>query len=174
VRWELRADAATGKAALVKVVEPVATGIRPADAPNLPAVQSQWELRPRIFVSVIDPAMANKGRVVFRDLPTSQGSIPILADTRALIAVGAANWSGQPQPYSATGTPGTLWNFLKPNVLAYDGLALTPPGTGSAYGTSLATPFAAGTAAALISAGFKPHQIQAHLLKCPPMVGPQH
>jgi len=161
--WELRSDQATGQPVLTERVGLAATGIRPADAPTLPAFQTQWEMRPRVFVSVVDPALAAKGRVVFRDFSTSQGSIPMLADTRALIAVGAASLAGEVQPYSATGTPGTLWNFMKPDVLAFDSLALTPQGAGSAYGTSLATPFAAGMTATLLSAGMRPHQLEGQL-----------
>ncbi|HYV39621.1 MAG TPA: hypothetical protein VE988_28290 [Gemmataceae bacterium] len=164
-RWELALDPATDRPILVEKQNLAATGIRPLDVPNLPALETQWECRPRIFVGVIDPVMSAKGRVVFRDFWTTDGSIPILADTRSLIAVGAANFDDKPRPYSASGTPGTLWNFVKPNVLTYDGLALTPPGSGSAYGTSLATPFAAGTAATLLAAGQRPQLLEAQLQK---------
>ena len=158
--WELREDSKTGQAVLIELRGLTATGIRPADVPTLPALQSHWELWPRIFVNVIDPETASKGRVIFRDFSTSTGSIPILADTRSLIAVGAASLANVPQPYTAIGTPGTLWSFNKPNVLAYDSLTLTPPGTGSAYGSSLATPFAAGMAATYLSTGKRPWELR--------------
>jgi hypothetical protein len=169
-RWELRTDEATKSAVLAEIAVPTTKGIRPADAPNLPAIETQWEMRPRIFVAVVDPANAATGRVVFRDFTTQQGSIPILADTRALISVGAANFGDQPQPYSAFGTPGNLWNFTKPNVLSYDSLTVTPPGMGTAYGASISTPFATGTAATLLSAGMRPQQLKEQLqrLNCTP------
>jgi hypothetical protein len=164
-RWELQADPATGQAILVERGGLAAKGIRPVDAASLPALEAQWELRPRIFVSVIDQATSAKGRVLFRDFYTNQGSIPILADARSLIAVGAASLADEPQPYTAAGAPGTLWNFMKPNILTNDGLLLTPQGTGSAFGASLATPFASGMAATLLSTGVRPAQLQAHLQK---------
>jgi hypothetical protein len=164
-RWELQKDPETRRTVLVERGGLASVGIRPVDAATLPELEAQWEMRPRIFVSVTDPTAAAKGRVVFRDFATPQGSIPILADTRALIAVGAASLADEPQPYTAAGAPGSLWNFLKPNVLAYDGLLLTPEGTGNAYGSSLATPFAAGMAAVLLSAGERPRQLEMDLQK---------
>ncbi len=165
--WELRRDPTTGQSLLIEQRGLAATGIRPVDTPTLPAMQTHWELWPRIFVSAIDQPSAAKGRVTFRDYATSAGSIPILSDTRSLIAVGAGSAANVPQPYAAVGTPGALWNFHKPNLLAYDSLALTPAGTGSAYGSSLATPFAAGMAATLLSAGERPRQLEERLVLMP-------
>jgi hypothetical protein len=163
-RWELEANPATGRPVLVERFGLAATGIRPAGTPSLPALEPNWELQPRIFVSVIDPGAAARGRPVFRDYSTGQGSIPILADTRSLIAVGAADFTGHPQPYTSTGSPGILWNFVKPNILVYDQLALTGTDVGPARGASLATPFAAGMAASWLSSGAQPQAISTRLL----------
>jgi hypothetical protein len=147
------ADSPLGRPLLIELTGLTSTGIRPAGAPALIGQETQWELQPRLFVELMDGASAGKGRVVLRDFNTAQGSIPMLADTRTLVAVGAAAFSGQAQPYSTRGAPGTLSYFLKPNVLAFDSLQLTPEDAGAAYGASVSTPFAAGMAATLLSAG---------------------
>jgi subtilisin family serine protease len=100
-----------------------------------------------------------------RDWHTNQGSIPLLADTQTVIGVGAANLSDEPEPWTTAGAPGTLWNVMKPNVLAYDRLQLAPAGSGSAYGASLSTPFAAGVAASLLSGGSNREALQGYLQK---------
>src|SRR4029077_18929711 len=43
------------------------TGIRPLGAPTLPALEKNWDLRPRVFVEVLDDANRVKGRAVFAD-----------------------------------------------------------------------------------------------------------
>jgi hypothetical protein len=164
-RWELRKDPQTGIVALVEVTELASTGIRPVAAGTLPALETTWELKPRIFVQVADPMTFGKGRIVFGDFQTNQGSIPLLADAQTVIGVGAASLAGEPEPFTAAGAPGTLWNVMKPNVLAYDRLQLAPAGRGSAYGASLATPFAAGVAASLLSGGSNRHHMQVFLQK---------
>jgi hypothetical protein len=151
--WVLEQAGKNERPLLVELTGLTSTGIRPAGAPTLPALESQWELQPRLFVEVMDLPSAAKGRAVFRDFSTEQGSIPMLADTRTLVAVGAAKLGGEPQPYSTRGAPGTLSYFCKPNLLSFDELQLTPEDGSAAYGASLATPFAAGMAATLLSAG---------------------
>jgi subtilisin family serine protease len=153
-RWILNEDPKSKQPPLlVELTGLVSAGIRPAGVPTLPALETRWELQPRVFVEVMDSTSADKGRVIFRDFSTTQGSIPMLADARTLVAVGAATLAGEPQPYSTRGSPGTLSFFSKPNVLAYDQLQLTPQGSGAAYGASVSTPFTAGMAATLLSAG---------------------
>lgn len=163
-RWELRKDPATGRPVFVEIAGLASNGIRPASAPSLPALETTWELRPRLFVQVTDQATFGKGRALWRDYQTTQGSIPILADAQTLLSVGAVGLDNGPQPYSAVGAPGTLWNVLKPNVLAYDSLALAPPDSGSAYGASVSTPFAAGYVAAVLSSGARPDALRQSLL----------
>jgi hypothetical protein len=162
-RWLLETDPATSRPTLVKRPSLAPTGIRPLGAATLSGLETTWELQPRLFVEVIDNPAAARGRPVFQDYATKQGSIPILADARSLLAIGAASLSNQPQPYTAAGAPGTLWNFMKPNLLAYDQLALTGDAPGSAHGAELATPFAAGMAAALLSAGQRPQDLATRL-----------
>ena len=45
----------------------------------------------------------------------------------------------------------------------YDALKLGPDGTGPAYGSSLAAPFAAGLAATALSSGVPPEQLRHHI-----------
>jgi hypothetical protein len=160
-RWELRKDPESQRPILVEATGLAATGIRPVGTGNLPALETTWELKPRLFVEVADFPNFGKGRVVFRDFQTRQGSIPVLADAQRIVSVGAASLADEPQPYTAAGAPGTLWNVLKPNVLSYDALQLAPAGSGSAFGASLATPFTAGLAACLVSRGSDAHQLLA-------------
>jgi hypothetical protein len=164
-RWEMQPDPVTGQPVVVERTGLAPTGTRPVGAAVLPNLEPAWELKVRLFVQVADPASFGKGRVVFRDYQTNQGSIPILADASRLIGVGAAGLDDGPQPYTAAGAPGTLWNVLKPNVLAYDELALAPEGAGSAYGASVATPFAGGCAAVILSGGGRAEELETSLLK---------
>ncbi len=124
------------------------SGIRPLGVPTLPALEKNWELRPRIFVEVIDDANRLQGRAVLADFSTDVGSIGIPADARNVISVGAANLQNRPQPYSAFGTPAAMELAPRPWLYAYDELELAG---GGAFGTSIANAFAAGTTAALLS-----------------------
>lgn len=124
------------------------TGMRPLGAPTLPALESTWELRLRLFVEVIDETNRLKGRVVFADFPTHAGSIGIPMDARNVITVGAASFDHKPQRYSASGSPAGMELSRRPWLYAYDELELA---SGGAYGTSIANAFAAGMTAAMLS-----------------------
>ena len=50
-------------------------GIRPAAAPSLPGLQKSWELRPRVFVDVLESSLRQAGRPVFLDYATEEGSL---------------------------------------------------------------------------------------------------
>ncbi len=101
-------------------------------------------------------AQGRSGRPVFTDFATDQGSIGIPADARSVITVGAADWQNQPRPYSAGGPLPFAGLAKKPAVLAYDGLHFDAANSGGALGSSIATSFAAGTVATLLSAGMTP------------------
>jgi hypothetical protein len=130
----------------------VPKGIRPATVATLPAFQKIWELRPRIFIDFADDASRSAGRPVFLDYATDHGTIGMPADARSVITVGAANRAKKPQPYSATGPVMNLELLAKPNVLVFDKGLLGPEGA-TAYGTSLAAPYAAGLAARALYTG---------------------
>ncbi len=147
-RWVLLADSATGNPFMGKEEGLAPSGIRPLAAPALPALEKNWELKPRLFVEVTDDASHARGRPVFLDFPTDLGTVGVPADARGVITVGAADLNDRLEPYSAAGPPANLELFRKPDVFAYDSLRLT---NGGAFGTSVSTAFAAGMAATLMS-----------------------
>jgi hypothetical protein len=117
----------------------VPVGILPPGVATLPALQKSWDLRPRIFVQTL----AGAGRAVLQDYATDEGSIGTPGDAHRAITVGAADFSGKPQPNSAAGPPLSEELLKKPNVLAFDEKA----------GTAAATSLAAGLSASALSAG---------------------
>ena len=153
-----------GQYILVRESGLTATGIRPVGVPQLPELEKKWELWPRLFVECVDPVASTEGRMVFEDFVTDQGTIGMLADARTVVTVGAAQLSGQPQPFSSAGPPMGLVGFRKPNVLAYDALDVALPGLSKAYGSDLATAFATGQAACLLSVGMTRPQLTRFLL----------
>jgi hypothetical protein len=114
----------------------------------LPALEKNWELRPRIFLEVLDDANRVQGRAVFADFTTPAGNIGSPADARGVISVGAASLKNQPQPWSAFGTPAQMDLAARPWLYAYDELELA---SGGAYGSSVANAFAAGITAAMLT-----------------------
>jgi hypothetical protein len=138
------------------------SGIRPLGTATLPALEKQWQLTPRLFLESVSGPAARQGRPVFRDFATDLGTVGEPASGRRVIAVGAASLDKRDEPYSAPGPPPGMELFLTPRLLSFDQLAL---GTrGPAFGTGLATPFAAGAAAAMRSAGWSAEQVRQHFL----------
>jgi len=127
-----------------------ATGLRPLGAATLPAIERTWELQPRLFVDVLDDASRRVGRPLLRDYATAAGSIGVPADAHHVVSVGAAGMDDKPRPYSAAGSPAFTGLAQRPTLYAYDSLREQASGS---YGTPLATGFAAGQAAALLSSG---------------------
>ncbi|HMC66477.1 MAG TPA: hypothetical protein VKI65_16195, partial [Gemmataceae bacterium] len=115
----------------------------PANRPALPGQEKAWELRPRIFVQALDEASRAAGRPVFLDYSPTAGGIAVPAEAHRVIAVGAADFSGKPQPANASGPAAGMELLVKPDLLAYD----------SGGGTSIAASFAAGVAASALSGG---------------------
>jgi hypothetical protein len=132
------------------------SGIRPLGAPALAALEKNWELRPRMFVEVLDDANRLQGRAVFADFPTDAGNIGIPADARNVISVGAANFDHKPQPWSAFGSPAQMELARRPWLYAYDELELAG---GGVHGSSIANAFAAGTAAAMLTGNLPREQL---------------
>jgi hypothetical protein len=157
-RWVLAKDPASGRPVLEQLRNLAPTGIRALGTPTLPALEPTWDLQPRLFVEV--EGLRGQGRPVFVDFPTDRGSIGLPADAHELIIVGAADLAGQPQPSSVRGSPLNLDLHIKPDTLAFDRLDVSPGGGARAYGTSLSASFAAGMAAAMLSAGAPCEQVR--------------
>src|SRR5262249_28800290 len=161
-QWLIAPNPLTGRLEMGLLEDLVPTGILPLGEPSLPINHKTWELRPRIFVEVIDEASRKQGRPVFADYPVDTGSIGVPGDTRNAITVGAADFKNQPRPYTSIGSPLNAELSRRPTVLSYDGLDLGIGGGPRAYGANLATPFAAGMAATILSSGTTPEQLWKH------------
>lgn len=128
-------------------------GIRPGGSIGVNEQDLQWDLRPRIFIQVLDDATRAKGRIVFGDYQTFLGGVAVPADGHNVIAVGAMQPSRKPQPFSAIGAGMAADLFVKPDVMTYDQLPRLGDGTGPARGSTLSAAFATGMGASLLSAG---------------------
>jgi hypothetical protein len=129
----------------LRVVGKVPASIRPEGVPSLPAFEKTWELRPRLFLEVVDDPSRAAGRPVFLDYATDEGTLGMPADSRGLITVGSADRANHAQSYSATGPAMNLDLLVKPNLLVYDDGRLGTEGA-VAYGADLAAGYAAGLA----------------------------
>ncbi len=147
--WVVGLDPRRKQPALAKLDGLNPVGIRPLGVPVLPLLTQDWELRPRVLVETVDDAVRPQGRVVFADFATDAGTIGMPADARGVISVGAADLDGKLRPDSVTGSLPYVDISQRPMVLAYDALQLDG---GTAFGSSVANAFAAGAAAALLSA----------------------
>ncbi len=132
------------------------TDIRPPGVPTLEANRVTWELRPRVVVEVLDEASAGKGRPVFLDYRTDEGTLGMPADAHSLVTVGAASESGRPVSAGARGPVLGILLLPKPDVFAYDGWHLDFAGGKPADRVGVAAPFAAGLAASVLSSGAPP------------------
>lgn len=128
-------------------------GIRPGGALGVNEQEVHWDLRPRIFIQVLDDVTRAKGRIVFGDYQSFLGGVAVPADGRNVIAVGAMHSTRRPQPYSSIGAGMAADLFVKPDVMTYDELPKLGDGTGSAKGSALSAAFATGMGASLLSAG---------------------
>ena len=128
-------------------------GIRPGGALGIPEQEIRWELKPRIFLEVVDAPTRAKGRVVFGDYESFLGGVAVPADARTVVAVGSMDAGKKPQPYSAIGAGLVSDLFIKPDIITFDQLPKLGDGTGAAKGTSLSAALATGIGTSLLSAG---------------------
>ncbi len=125
------------------------TGTRPLGAPALAGAVRVGELRPRVFVDVVDAVNRAAGRAVFHDYATDEGTIALPGMAQRSIPVGSASANDRPRPTSAPGPAYNLALLPKPDALAYDGLPVAAEGK-AVFGTPAAAALAAGRAAVLI------------------------
>jgi hypothetical protein len=124
----------------------------PPDVPVIPAVDRSGELRPRLFVQVLDPNPSRPGRAVWQDYQTDEGAFGMPADSRAVLTVAASTEDGRPRVYAPAGSPYNLRLLKKPEVLAPDGLERGEDGA-AVTGSGASAAYAAGVVAAALSAG---------------------
>ncbi len=86
----------------------VPNSTRPGGVAGIPALQADIEIRPRIFVEVLDGPTQNKGRIIFEDYDVQLGVVAIPAEARLVMGVGALHMSKRPEPFSALGRAQTL------------------------------------------------------------------
>lgn len=143
-------DAAAQYALRVEGQAPLTT--RPAGTPAVGETKRIGEIKPRIFMDVTDSTWRPVGRPVFLDYASDEGTIAVPGDARLLFTVGAATRDGRREEFSSPGPALGLALLRKPSFLAYDGLELAIEGPKAVYGTSIASGFAAGLAASVLSA----------------------
>jgi hypothetical protein len=153
--WVLGERPLTKQPLLVQLTGLNPTGIRPLGVPTLPEIERRWELRPRLFVATAAPGRG-QGRAVLADFWTDAGTIGVPADARTVISVGAADVDGTPRASSSRGAPPFMELAQRPTLWSHDALTLE---AGGVLGTDIATAYAAGTAAALLSTGLTREQL---------------
>ena len=163
--WFVQRNETTGDLEFFLTPRQTPTGIRPKDVPTLPAFEKNWEFHPRICLRAIEGEGFGKGRPQFDPFVTSLGTTALPAVGHNIFAVGAVDFEGKMQPYSSAGPPAYQALAVLPKLLSVDRLGLFPDQTGPSYGSSLATPFAAGTAATLLSKGYSKAQLR-QILRC--------
>ena len=88
----------------------------------MPGLAPFGELKPRLFVETL----SGDGRVVLDTYTTESACLGMPADANRVIAVGAADPAGKSRRYSANGTAFNVELRPKPDLFAYDDLALQP------------------------------------------------
>ena len=139
--------------------------IRPHGEPTVPAQRKRWELTTRILVTAADEATAAKGRPIFWDFSTDEGSLSMPADAKGIFTVGAVDQAGKRQSYSSGGPVLGQELHQRPELVEID---FAPLGIGGQVGgTGMATAQAAGIAANLQSSGI-PKSLIVHDILSPP------
>ncbi|WP_157369520.1 S8/S53 family peptidase [Zavarzinella formosa] len=132
--------------------------LRPPGMPTLDAQQIRWELRPRVYVESAD----GKGRVRLMDYRSPNGGVPVPADARSVVTVGAAGPDGKARSASSNGAGPLAELAVKPNLLSPDYLPKWNDDI-EIRGTMPATAFTAGLTASLLSAGVHSNQFPSFL-----------
>jgi hypothetical protein len=125
--------------------------IRPPNQPGLPALETLWELRPRLFVETL-AAGKSDGRPIFWDYATGLGTIGTPADAHQAVSVAAADDRGQPEAFAPRGPAWDRALRPKPDLLSFGRIVAEPGGEALTTGPSAATAFAAGATACALSA----------------------
>lgn len=178
----LELEATAGGRLALRVEGRVPGSLRPASIQGLGTLRHQLEIRPRVFVEVIDPTARAKGRAVFVDYDGDAnwpaetataagwpqfGGVGMPADARNVLTVGAAGKNGNVAPFSAVGAGPGRELLVKPDVLAFGSLELA--NGVRANSTAVAASYNAGAAACLIgSKAPAQSRLLLQLLQIPP------
>ena len=145
----------------------VPLGLRPGGTLGIVEQAVRWEMRPRLFIDVLDAPTRGRGRIVFNDYETQLGGVAVPADARTVVAVGAIQPNKAPRPFSAIGAGPQSELMIKPDVITYDQLPRLGDGNGPAKGSSLSAALATGMGTSLLSAGAQPAYFMKYL-RIPP------
>jgi len=143
---------ADGRYAL-RVEGKMPSGVRPGGSLGIRDQEVRWELRPRLFIEVLDSPTKSKGRIVFGDYQSPLGGVAVPGDARSVVSVGALRSNNRPNPASAVGAGPLLEMQIKPDVMVYEQLPKLGDGTGPAKGSALSASLAAGMGTSLLSGG---------------------
>jgi hypothetical protein len=155
---------AGGRYAL-RVEGKVPLGTRPGGSLGIADQAVHWELRPRLFIEVLDAPTKAKGRIVFSDYVSHLGGVAVPADAQSAIAVGAMHATRKPEPFSAIGAGPNSELQVKPDVMTYD--RLPNLGGGPAQGSAFSAALATGVGTSLLSGGAQPAYFMQYL-RIPP------
>jgi hypothetical protein len=135
----------------LRVESPAGLAVRVPQEPALPALDRAWEWQLRLFVTSRGRA---GGQVVLRDFAPDVGGPGMPADAVTLPTVGTAPAEGGPEPLSLRGSYPGMGLAPRPVLVAFNPGLLSAE---AAYrGSDASAAFAAGTAAAMLSAGGPP------------------
>ena len=116
------------------------------------ALKRGLEIRPRIFVELLDTAQAAKGTVRFETYAPTGGGVGIPGDSPAALTIGQASAAERTKALSVTGTgPGVALSG-KPDLLT------TSEGFGFS-GTAVGAGYTGGLAASILTAGVRPAEL---------------
>ena len=116
------------------------------------ALKRGLEIRPRIFVELLDTAQASKGTVRFETYAPTGGGVGIPGDSPAALTIGQSSAAEPTKVLSVTGTgPGVALSG-KPDLLT------TGEGFGLS-GTAVGAGYAGGLAASILTAGVRPTEL---------------
>lgn len=130
-------------------------GIRPPNAPSIPALERSWELWPRLLVSTANPTSPVEGGPVLLDYAHAGGAVATPADASTVVAVAAAPPGHTPLWWSAMDRA----LLRKPDLVGPGMVGGPATGRLRAFGGGVAASFAAGWAATLLSAETPPSAV---------------
>lgn len=125
---------------------------KPAVNPAIPALETGFEIYPRIVIDPANAEAAERGRVLFETFVPQAVGVGIPGDSPAALTVGVGKPTAYREPLSLTGAGPGVALASKPDLLSAGTIMMD---SASGTGPGMATGFAGGTAALLGSAGVR-------------------